>query len=210
MSRDARSRLLNSFAPGDEFIFIGLSHLELAQGAFPLSIFETERLVLRRMTADDAEFICKLVNEPSFLRFIGDKGVRNEADAVQYIQNGPVANYQRFGFGQYVVELKNERVPIGMCGLTRKDALPAPDVGFAFLPEFWSKGYAFEAASAVMTYSRNVLGLRKLVAVTLPDNESSIKLLEKIGLKFERLIRMSEDASELRLHSSDIDHEEKA
>ncbi|HZI88638.1 MAG TPA: GNAT family N-acetyltransferase [Pyrinomonadaceae bacterium] len=175
-----------------------------------MSIFETERLVLRRMTADDAEFICKLVNEPSFLRFIGDKGVRNEADAVRYIQNGPVANYQRFGFGQYVVELKNERVPIGMCGLTRKDALPAPDVGFAFLPEFWSKGYAFEAASAVMNYSRNVLGLRKLVAVTLPDNESSIKLLEKIGLKFERLICMSEDASELRLHTSDIDHEEKA
>ena len=175
-----------------------------------MSIFETERLVLRRMTADDAEFICKLVNEPSFLRFIGDKGVRNEADAVQYIQNGPVANYQRFGFGQYVVELKNVRVPIGMCGLTRKDALPAPDVGFAFLPEFWSKGYAFEAASAVMTYSRNVLGLRKLVAVTLPENESSIKLLEKIGLKFERLIRMSEDASELRLHTSDIDHKEKA
>ena len=175
-----------------------------------MSIFETERLILRRMTADDAEFICKLVNEPSFLRFIGDKGVRNEADAVQYIQNGPVANYQRFGFGQYVVELKDERVPIGMCGLTMKDALPAPDVGFAFLPEYWSKGYALEAASAVMTYSRNVLGLRKLVAVTLPDNESSIKLLEKIGLKFERLIRMSEDASELRLHSSDIDHEEKA
>lgn len=175
-----------------------------------MSIFETERLVLRRMTADDAEFICKLVNEPSFLRFIGDKGVRNEADAVQYIQNGPVANYQRLGFGQYLVELKDERVPIGMCGLTRKDALPAPDVGFAFLPEYWSKGYALEAASAVMSYSRNVLGLRKLVAVTLPDNENSIKLLEKIGLKFERLIRMSEDASELRLHSADIDHEEKA
>ena len=173
-------------------------------------VLKTERLNLRWFDIKDAPFILELVNDPAWIQFIGDKGVRNEADAVQYIQNGPVANYQRFGFGQYVVVLKDERVPIGMCGLTRKDALPAPDVGFAFMPEYWGKGYALEAASAVMTYSRNVLGLRKLVAVTLPDNESSIKLLEKIGLKFERLIRMSEDASELRLHSSDIDHEEKA
>ncbi len=164
-----------------------------------MQVLETERLVLRRMTADDAEFILKLVNEPSFIHFIGDKGVRNQADAVQYIQTGPMANYERFGFGQYLVEIKESRLPIGMCGLTKKDALKDADLGFSFLPEFWSKGYAFEAATAVKAYAKDVLGISTLVGVTIPDNESSIKLLERLGFRFERMIRLSEDASELKL-----------
>ena len=168
-----------------------------------MRVLETERLVLRRMTADDAEFILKLVNEPSFIRFIGDKGVRNRADAVQYIQTGPVASYERFGFGLYLVELRESRVPIGMCGLVKRDSLPDVDVGFAFLPAFWSKGYASEAAAAVKAYGKDVLGIKRLVAITNPDNESSIKLLEKIGLRFDRMIRLSEDASEIKLFASD-------
>jgi RimJ/RimL family protein N-acetyltransferase len=168
-----------------------------------LTVLETARLVLRRMTADDAEFILKLVNEPSFIRFIGDKGVRNQADAVQYIQTGPMANYERLGFGQYLVELKESLVPIGMCGLTRKDWLPDVDLGFAFLPAFWSKGYAFEAAAAVKAYGKDVLGISKLLAITNPDNENSIKLLEKIGFRFERMIRLSEDTSAIKLFASD-------
>ena len=156
------------------------------------------------MTANDAEFILTLVNEPSFIRFIGDKGVRSHADAVQYIQTGPVASYERFGFGLYLVELKEGRVPIGICGLVNRDSLPDVDVGFAFLPAFWSKGYAFEAANAVKAYGKDVLCISRLVAITNPDNESSIKLLEKIGLKFERMIRLSEDAPEIKLFASDI------
>ena len=175
-----------------------------AARAASLTVLETERLILRRMTADDAAFILNLVNEPSFLHFIGDKGVRTHADAVRYIQTGPMANYERFGFGQYLVELKEGRVPIGMCGLTKKDSLPDPDIGFSFLPAFWSKGYGFESAGAVKAYSKNVLGLNKLVAVTNPDNQSSIKLIEKLGLRFERMIRLSEDASELKLFATDI------
>jgi RimJ/RimL family protein N-acetyltransferase len=167
-----------------------------------LCVLETERLVLRRMTADDAEFIFELVNEPSFIRFIGDKGVRNHADAVQYIQTGPVASYERFGFGLYLVELKEGAVPIGMCGLVKRDSLPDVDVGFAFLPAFWSKGYAFESAAAVKAYGKDILGIGRLVAITNPDNESSIKLLEKIGLRFERMIRLSEDAPEIKLFAS--------
>ena len=169
-----------------------------------MSVLETERLVLRRMTADDAEFILRLVNEPSFIRFIGDKGVRNHADAVKYIQTGPVASYERFGFGLYLVELKEGLLPIGMCGLVKRDLLPDVDVGFAFLPSFWSKGYAFEAAAAVKAYGKSVLGINRLVAITNPDNESSIKLLEKIGLRFERMIRLSEDAPEIKLFASDV------
>jgi RimJ/RimL family protein N-acetyltransferase len=169
-----------------------------------LTVIETERLVLRRLAVDDAEFIVELLNQPSFLRYIGDKEVRNNADAVRYIQDGPLASYERFGFGLYLVELKETGVPIGICGLLKRDSLPDVDVGFAFLPSYWSQGYAFEAAAAVMTYGRDVLGLRRIVAITSPDNEGSIRLLEKLGLRFERLIKLSADQSEVRLFGSNV------
>jgi ribosomal-protein-alanine N-acetyltransferase len=169
-----------------------------------LTVIETERLVLRRLAIDDAEFIVELLNQPSFLRYIGDKEVRNNADAVRYIQAGPLASYERFGFGLYLVELKETGVPIGICGLLKRDSLPDVDVGFAFLPSYWSQGYAFEAAAAVMTYGRDVLGLRRIVAITSPDNEGSIRLLEKLGLRFERLIKLSADQSEVRLFGSNV------
>ncbi len=170
----------------------------------PLSVLETDRLVVRRITANDAEFILKLLNEPSFIHFIGDKGVRNHEAAVQYIETGPIANYKRFGFGQYLVELKESQEPIGMCGLTKKDALTDPDLGFALIPAFWSTGYAYEAAAAVMAYAKKDLGLTSLVGVTNPDNESSSKLLEKLGFKFERMVRLSEGAAEIKLFALDI------
>jgi RimJ/RimL family protein N-acetyltransferase len=169
-----------------------------------LTVIETGRLILRRLAVDDAEFIVELLNQPSFLRYIGDKEVRNNADAVRYIQAGPLASYERFGFGLYLVELKETGVPIGICGLLKRDSLPDVDVGFAFLPSYWSQGYAFEAAAAVMTYGRDVLGLRRIVAITSPDNEGSIRLLEKLGLRFERLIKLSADQSEVRLFGSNV------
>ena len=169
-----------------------------------MSLLETERLVLRRLSTDDAEFILELLNQPSFLRYIGDKEVRNIADAVRYIQTGPVASYERFGFGLYLVELKENGESIGMCGLLKRDSLPDVDVGFAFLPSYWSQGYAFESAAAVMNYGREVLGLRRIVAITSPDNDASIKLLEKIGLRFERMIKLSSDQPEVRLFGSNV------
>ena len=162
-------------------------------------VLETERLVLRRLSTDDAEFILELLNQPSFLQYIGDKGVRNIDDAINYIKTGPVASYERFGFGLYLVELKDTAVPIGICGLLKRDTLPDVDVGFALLPDYWSRGYAFEAAAAVMNYGKEVLGLRRIVAITSLDNKASIRLLEKIGLKFERLIKLAEDQPEVRL-----------
>ena len=160
--------------------------------------------MLRRITPDDAEFILELLNQPSFLRYIGDKGVRNTEDAVRYVQTGPVASYERFGFGLYLVELKESELPIGICGLLKRDSLPDVDVGFAFLPEFWSQGYAFESAAAVMTYGREVLRLRRIVAITSPDNDASIRLLEKIGLRFEGLIKLAEDQAEVRLFGTSV------
>ena len=165
-------------------------------------VLETERLILRGMNVADAPFILALLNEPSFLRFIGDKKVRTVQDAEQYILNGPVSSYNRNGFGLCLVELKETHTPIGMCGLLKRDELPHADIGFAFMPDFWNKGFAYEAAAAVMNDARERLKLERILAITNQDNESSIKLLQKLGLKFERLIKMSTDSAELFLLST--------
>ena len=162
-------------------------------------VLETDRLILRRLTTGDAEFVLELLNEPSFLQYIGDRGVRSLEEAREYIVNRLVASYERNGFGLYLVELKESRIPIGISGLVKRDALPDADIGFAFLPAYWSKGYAVESAAAVMNYARDVLGLTRIVAITSLDNEGSAKLLGKIGLRFERLIKLSEDAEEVKL-----------
>jgi RimJ/RimL family protein N-acetyltransferase len=150
-------------------------------------VLETERLLLRPLTTDDAPFILTLLNEPSFLRFIGDKKVRNLEDARQYILTGPMASYQRHGLGLLAVELKASQTPIGMCGLLKREELPDPDIGFAFLPDFWGQGFAFEAAKAVMNDAREGLKLNRILAIVNPDNDASIKLLERLGLKFQRV-----------------------
>ncbi|HYE57631.1 MAG TPA: GNAT family N-acetyltransferase [Rhodothermales bacterium] len=135
-------------------------------------VLETERLVLRRLTLDDAGFIVGLLNEPSFLRFIGDRGVRNEEQARAYLRDGPLASYAQHGFGLYLAVRKEDGVPLGMCGLLRREALDDPDVGFALKPAYWSQGYAYEAARAVLDYGRDTLGLRHIVAIVAPDNEA--------------------------------------
>ena len=148
---------------------------------------ETERLILRHFNPNDAPFILALLNEPSFLRYIGDKKVRTLDDARQYILNGPVATYARHGFGLYQVELKEAHTPIGMCGLLKREELPHPDIGFALLPDFWNKGFGYEAAAAVLKDARERLQLDRLLAIVNPDNEASIRLLEKLGFNFEQM-----------------------
>jgi RimJ/RimL family protein N-acetyltransferase len=167
-----------------------------------MKVLETDRLMLRWLSPNDDAFILELLNEPSFIRFIGDKNVRTIEDARKYILNGPVASYKQFGFGLYAVELKESSEPIGMCGILKRDTLSHPDIGFAFLPAYWNQGYAFESAAAVMTHAHEVLGLNQILAITTPDNEASAKLLRKIGLRFEGLIKLSEDAAEVKLFSS--------
>ena len=164
-----------------------------------MNVLETDRLIVRRLSPDDAEFILRLLNEPSWLRFIGDKGVRTIEDARAYILRGPVEMYSRLGFGLYLVAIKGGGPPIGICGLIKRDSLEDVDIGFAFLPEYWGRGYAYEAASAVMAYGGNVLGLKRIVAITSVDNDSSARLLEKLGLRFEGMVKLSDDSEEVRL-----------
>jgi RimJ/RimL family protein N-acetyltransferase len=166
-------------------------------------VLETERLRLTHLSDRDADFIRGLLNEPSFLRFIGDRGVRTADDARRYIQDGPVAGYARYGHGLLRMGLKTDDTPIGICGVLRRDTLPEPDIGFSLLPAWWSRGYAFEAASAVMQHARGVLRLGRILAITSVDNESSIRLLVKLGFRFERLIRLGEETNEVRLFVSE-------
>jgi len=165
-------------------------------------ILETERLRLRRLSVDDAEFILRLLNEPSFIQNIGDRGVRTIDDARAYILKGPIASYEKFGFGLWLVETRSPCVPIGICGLLKRDVLEDVDIGYALLPEFWSQGYAFESASAVMAYASEKLGAKRVLAVVNPDNQSSIRLLNKMGFQYERMIRLAEDAPEIKLFGS--------
>jgi len=165
-------------------------------------VIETGRLGLRRLSAGDEPFIVELLNDPGFLRYIGDRGVRTPADASRYILHGPVSSYERHGFGLYLVELKDGRIPVGICGLLKRDTLPDVDVGYAFLPQYRGRGYAYESVSAVMADARSAHGLDRLVAIVTPENADSIKVLEKLGFAFERRIRLAADAEEISLYAS--------
>ena len=168
-----------------------------------MTILETERLSLREITTADAEFLLQLLNEPSFINNIGDRNVRTIADAERYALNGPIASYEQHGFGLYLVVLKETAEPIGICGLVKRETLPDADIGYAFLPAFWKKGYALEATAATKRHAFAVLGQKKLLAIVNPENASSIKVLEKIGLRFSHMVRMSQDAPEICLYSSE-------
>ena len=164
------------------------------------TILETERLRLSEVEDSDAEFLLELLNEPSFIRFVADRGVRNHADALDYIENKIRPSYAEFGFGFYIVQLKKVLEPVGMCGLIKREVLDDVDIGYSFLPQFWGRGYAYESAAALMNYGRDVLRLRRIIALTAADNESSIRLIEKLGLRYEKTIQLPGYESESRLY----------
>jgi len=154
-----------------------------------MKVLETDRLILRRLTVEDAPFMLRLLNDPSFLEYIGDKGVRTLEDARQNILTGPVDMYARVGHGLYLVELRSG-MPIGICGLIKRDTLENVDLGYAFLPDYRGQGYALEAAEGVMSYGRETLGLERVVAIVSKHNHASVALLMKIGFEFERVVTL--------------------
>ena len=169
-----------------------------------MDAIETDRLVLRPLTEADDAFILDLLNDPSWLRYIGDRGVHTLRQARAYVRNGPMAMHARHGFGLDAVVLRDTGTPVGICGLIRRDTLDDVDVGFAFLPAYCGLGYAREAATAVLRHAGG-LGLLRVVAITVPDNAASIRLLESLGFHFERMLRMRSDPDELRLYARTLD-----
>jgi RimJ/RimL family protein N-acetyltransferase len=159
---------------------------------------ETERLLLKELDGEDFPFIIALLNSPGWLKYIGDRGVKTKDEAMGYLKNGPLKSYEENGFGLYKVMLKDIGTPIGLCGLLKRDSLEHPDLGFAFLAEYMGKGYAFEAAKKVLEFSRESLNITIFQAITLPDNVSSIRLLQKLGFLYLSPFRFLE-GEELQL-----------
>jgi RimJ/RimL family protein N-acetyltransferase len=153
-------------------------------------ILETERLILRKLTLDDAAFLLELMNEQAFIKYVADRGLRTKCDAARYLLDKILPAYERFGFGFYRVELKESETVIGICGLVKRDTLDHADIGFSILERFRGNGYAYEAAVAVLQYGHAALGLAQICGVTAPGNRTSIHLLEKLGLKFRREIHL--------------------
>jgi [ribosomal protein S5]-alanine N-acetyltransferase len=171
-------------------------------------LLETERLQLRELSAssaEDAAFMLRLLNEPSFLRNIGDRGVRSLEDACAYMAKGPIDSYRTHGHGLYRVDVKASGATAGLCGLVRRKGLDGPDLGYAFLPEFWSQGYAMESARAVLAYARDTLALNRVRAIVDPANTGSIRVLQKLGFGFERMVQLSEDDIALNLFVRELE-----
>jgi RimJ/RimL family protein N-acetyltransferase len=165
-------------------------------------ILETPRLLLNEFTEDDASFIVELLNSPDWLQYIGDRNVRTTEDARRFINEKYIDSYKKNGFGLYAVVLKENNITIGMCGLIKRDSLEDIDIGFAFLPEYISKGYGFESAVEVLKYGKEILNLKRIVAITIKSNNKSVNLLKKIGMKFEKSFFMEGDSEELLLFTT--------
>lgn len=165
-----------------------------------MTILKTERLLLSHLSFDDCDFIVELLNEPGFQRFIGDKEVRAADDARGYLRKGPIGSYEQHGFGMFLVSNKTDNASLGMCGLVKREGFDAPDVGFAFLQRFCGNGYALESAIAVMDYGKNVLALPRIIAMVDLENVSSIRLVEKLGMTFERMVRMPGESQDIKLY----------
>lgn len=159
-------------------------------------ILTTDRLLLRQFNLSDTAFILELLNSPGWINFIGDRGVRTVKDAEEYLLTGPMESYRKNGFGLAMVALKESGTGIGMCGLIKRESLADVDIGYALLPAFTGRGYAFEIAAATLAYGKNELGLSRIVGITDPKNEHSIKLLRKLGLQFEKMVKFGNEGLE--------------
>jgi len=153
-------------------------------------MLETDRLILSQLSYADCEFIIELLNEPSFLEYIGDREVRNQEDAREYLKKGAIDSYDKHGFGLFLVTHKETSASLGICGLVSRDEFDHPDLGFAFLQRYWSNGYAYESSLAVLDYAQERLGLPIVVAMADEENKSSTALLTKLGFSFEEMVTM--------------------
>ena len=173
-----------------------------------MQILETERLVIREITPDDAPFVLELLNTPKFIKYIADRGVRTIEDARRYIDERFLSSYTANGYGLYAVQHKSDGQVVGTCGFVRRDTLPGPDIGFAFLPEFEGRGYGFESAAAVMTYGIGTLGFDRVLAITSVDNDASGRLLEKLGFKFDEIRQLGNESLRVYVYEGNAERSE--
>ena len=164
-------------------------------------MLHTERLTLAKLSIDDVDFIFDLLNEPTFKRFIGDKGIQTKDDALQYIRDVPFQQYELHGFGLYRVGVGNENTAAGICGLVTREEFPDPDLGFAFLNAHWGQGFAYESSLAVLAESRDKFSLRRVIAMADEDNVASNHLLDKLGFRFERMVTMPGETEAIRQYA---------
>lgn len=170
-----------------------------------MPIAETNRLLISKINLNDASQFLKLVNSPNWLKYIGDRNIKTVEEAKNYLKNGTLKCYATFGFGFYKLQLKaKNNVFIGICGLIKREQLDDVDIGFALLPEFESQGFGYEASQVIMQLAKEKFNLKRIVAITLPSNINSIKLLEKLGLSFEKRIKPFEDEQELMLFAKSL------
>ena len=162
-------------------------------------ILETKRLILSEMSIEDAPFLYDLVNDSAWIKFIGDRGIKTIADAENYLSTKIIPSYNKNGFGFYLISTKDENLPVGISGLIDRDGLEYVDVGFALLPDFRGKGYAFESTKAILNFAKNTLQLDPIIAITNLDNLKSSQLLERLGLKFDKIIQLGDDPEKCRL-----------
>jgi len=166
-------------------------------------ICTTARLRLRTAVPSDHAFYHALVNDPLFVEHIGDRGIRTLADAERALVDGTIAMQRERGHSLYVVERKDDGVPVGMCGLIRRDSLPDVDIGYAFLPVGRGLGYGLEAARAVLAHAPAV-GVTRLLAIAAPTNYASNLLLQRLGMRFERFVRLPPDNRGSNLYSIEL------
>lgn len=170
-----------------------------------MQIAETDRLILSKITVDDAPFILELMNTPHWIKYIGDRNVRTVEQAADYIKNNQLKSYETNGFGYYKVQVKAENLkPIGTFGLMKREQLDHVDIGFSLLPDYQNKGYGFEAASELMKIAKTLFNITTLCAITLPINQASIQLLEKLGLSYQKSVKPFENDEELLLFAKDL------
>ena len=165
---------------------------------------ETNRLVISKISLDDAPFFMKLVNTPNWLKYIGDRNLKTIQDTETYLTNGILKSYKELGFGFYKLQTKVDNTSIGICGLVKREQLEDVDFGFAFLPEFEGQGYGYEASTAIIDKAVEIFNIKKLLAITLPINSNSIKLLSKLGFIYEKRVKPFEDDEELLLFAKQL------
>ena len=166
-----------------------------------MTILETERLTLRELQPYDAPFMLELLNEPSYILNIADRGVRDLEGARRYLEDRWLASYRQHGFGLWAVVERSSGMSTGLCGLVRRDGLEDVDIGYAFLPAFWGRGYAIESALGVKAHARDVVGLTRLVAIVVPSNLPSVRVLERLGMSVERTLRLPGESTDLALYA---------